>query len=162
MESDINFRPYRALVYLSDGVTYNNYERTLISLNGINYFKIRTYAVGIAIPKTDNQFGLSEWEVNRQKNQLLAIAQNKESNVFNLGGSDSFSVLFTIISQLGQLIKDDVGLSSSGIEQNYCGFAEYKYCLSNYNCPEQKKSRCCRWIPNPSRKNNIKGLCVNK
>lgn len=149
-------RPFKSLVFLSDGLTSPKNERdTILSAKGLTIFDIPTYTIGLAVPRGMRTFGLTPEDALKQKSQLLTIAGGKENNFFSLYDDNAFATLSQVVDQISTKLINSISASEKYMKP-YCGYTTKSICLSNpkYCWWDEKQELCVnfeeRMSPSPT------------
>jgi hypothetical protein len=100
-DSDAKRYPLQAAVMITDGVFYDM-PFPQRAVTGFEAYKIARYAIGIAVPQGEEQFGLTKLEIKIQAKHLKMFAGDS-SRVYSLNGQG-----FSFLPQIGESIAVDL------------------------------------------------------
>jgi len=162
MANDLISRPYKAALILTDGVFYDG-TRSGQAAQGLFYFGVLTYALGIAIPEKNNNQGLTPEEIVGQRQQLLAFAQNDPTRVKNFG-AEGINILDSIAQAFVEQIPEDIRkhFPRLFIKPYYCDFANNNERCLNLEPANFPTGLYCKWIPYNLDNPEGNGQCVDK
>ena len=151
--NDLLTRPYKAAFLFTDGVFYDM-PVPKEAEQGLFYFGVMTYALGISIPYQGVDFGLTPQEIKTQHNQLLDFVDNQPSRLFNFG-TEGLMILNQIAQELAnQLPHDVVSNKNKIIEPYWCGYTNEIRC-TEMNPVFTATGIYCKW-------NNFQRKCFPK
>ena len=91
-----------AAVLATDGVFYDKNDITLAG-EGLAYFGVVKFALGVALPLTEYPGGLKPWEIAAQTKYLTQWTDGNSAQLFNLG-ANGFNVLDTVATEIATML----------------------------------------------------------
>ena len=158
---DLQTRPYKMAVMVTDGVFYD-VPKPSVSSKGFGALGVLNYALGIAIPDNGNNFGLKPGEIALQGEQLLNFANDEPKRVLNFG-ENGLRVLDDVAAGIIARLPADVEAHFPVVYDKpyYCGFTNNERCL-NTSPDTFNTAKYCKWIPNNWDNFSGNGRCMDK
>jgi hypothetical protein len=153
--NDLLTRIYKTAILISDGVFYDG-MRPIEAAQGLFHLNVLTYAMGIAIPSEDNNWGLTPEEIARQRKQLRGFVKGDDSRLFNFG-VEGLNLLPAIAQELADQLPYDAinNLPSVTKEPYWCGWTSIARCTETNGNDNVNTGQFCYW-------NYDKNRCLSK
>jgi hypothetical protein len=134
VEDNLGKFPYQVAVLITDGVFYDQ-PFPARATKGLEAYGVRRYAVGIAVPSSEGNYGLTPMEVKQQASQLTSFVGGKDhiGNFFSLN-KDGYGLLKTIVTDIASALQKDSAFQYTSIPAyDWCGWRKLEACaLDDY------------------------------